>query len=145
MSRSRIIAVVSSIAIGVGLPMFGWWLRHGGPPRCDYDGQRVEPMYRVRILDGAGHANDFCCVRCATHWLDRGGSAAEVRVVDEMSGEEINAREAYFVESAIVTNRVTGNHVHAFRTRSAADEHARAYGGLLLEGSERPLRVEKPK
>lgn len=145
MTRSRIIAVIAGIALGIGLPLVGSWLRHGGPPRCAYDGQRIEPLYRARIIDAEGHANDFCCMRCATNWLQRGGNAAEVRVIDETSGEEIDACEAYFVESAIITNRVTGNHVHAFRTRAAADEHARAYGGLLLEGAERPLRLEKPK
>jgi hypothetical protein len=36
---------------------------------------------------------------------------------------------------------VTGNHVHAFADRAAAEAHAKAYGGLLLEGAERPLQV----
>jgi hypothetical protein len=44
-----------------------------------------------------------------------------------------------------VTNRVTGNHVHAFSNRAAAEEHARAYGGLLLQGAERPLQLREAK
>ena len=135
------LAVLAALLLGIGLPLVGHWLRQGGSPRCAYDGQRVEPLYRVRVIDHAGGVNDFCCIRCATRWLERGQDADEVRVVDEASGTEINARSAYFVESAIVTNRVTGNHVHSFRDRAAAEEHAKSYGGLLLQGAERPLQL----
>jgi len=140
MTRSRIVAVVAALALAVALPLTGWWIRHGGPPRCAYDGQRIEPRYRVRVVERGGQGHVFCCLRCATRWLERGQGAVDVYVVDEVTGAEISAESAQFVESAIVTNRVTGNHVHAFRDRAAAEEHARAYGGLMLQGAERPLR-----
>jgi hypothetical protein len=141
MTRSRLITVLVGVALAVSLPLAGHWLRQGGPPRCAYDGQHIEPRYRVRVVDHAGRAHDCCCARCATRWLEQSPDAADVVVTDEPSGEEIDSRGAYFVESAVVTNRVTGNHVHAFRDRAAAEEHARAYGGLLLKGSERPLQL----
>jgi hypothetical protein len=140
MSRQRVLAALAAVALGVGLPLTGHWIRQSGPTRCAYDGQRIEPRYRVRVVDHDGQGHEFCCIRCATWWLERGRDAAKVRVVDEASGEEIDSRGAYFVESAIVTNHVTGNHVHAFQDRAAAEEHARAYGGLLLQGAERPLQ-----
>lgn len=143
MTRNRLVVVFVALALAVGLPLAGRWIRHGGPPRCAYDGQRTEALYRVRVIDYSGKSHDFCCIRCATRWLARTPDAAEVRVVDEASGEEIDAHTAYFVESAIVTNRVTGSHVHAFRERHAAEEHARAYGGLLLHGAERPLQLSE--
>lgn len=141
MTRARVLGVLLAIVLGIGLPLAGHWLRQGGSSRCAFDGQRVEPLYRVRVIEHGGGSHDFCCVRCATNWMSRGQEAAKVRVVDEASGAEFDAQSAYFVESAIVTNRVTGNHVHAFRDRAAAEEHAKSYGGLLLQGAERPLQL----
>jgi hypothetical protein len=140
MTHSRIIMVFVGLALAIGLPLAGRWLRQGGPPRCAYDGQRVEPLYRVRVVYRGGQRDEFCCLQCATRWPYR-EYMAQVFVVDEVSGEEIDSRSAYFVESAIVTNRVTGNHVHSFRDRAAAEEHAKSYGGLLLQGAERPLQL----
>src|SRR5262249_20029413 len=133
---------------GGGVAVAGVWrwvgrgIGRGGPPRGAYDGQRIEPLYRVRVIYRGGQGDDFCCIRCASRWNYR-GYAAQVLVVDETSGEEIDSQTAYFVESAIVTNRVTGNHVHAFRDRAAAEEHARAYGGLLLQAADGPLQLEE--
>ena len=127
----------------VGLPLAGKWARRRAEPRCELDGLRVEPLYRVRIVDGAGQSHAFCCVHCAAQWLARhGDQVAEVRVTDEVGGEEIDARAAWFVESRVVTQPVVGNRVHVFQSREAAEEHVRAFGGHVLQDTERPFQPE---
>src|SRR5262245_13594375 len=70
MSRWRVVSVLAGVALAIGLPLAGWLVRQGGPPRCAYDGQRIEPRYRVRIVDRNNHGHVFCCVRCATRWVE---------------------------------------------------------------------------
>jgi len=133
------------LAVVVGLPLAGWWVRRDAPPRCALDGLDIEPRYRVRVADSAGGSYQFCCTRCAERWLARQPGAPEtVIVTDEKSNEEINARAAHFVRSPVVTNRVTGNRVHAFRDQADADAHIRQFGGWLLVGDERPFGIWFP-
>jgi hypothetical protein len=92
-------------------------------------------------VDAAGAVRLLCCVDCARRWI--AGSAArprEVLVTDETTGSWIPAGEAWFVESRVVAFPVCGSHVHVFAREADARSHARAFGGLVLEGAERPLR-----
>jgi hypothetical protein len=126
----------------VGLPLLGKWIRTGSQPRCAFDGQPIERLYRVRVVDGAGMNHTFCCIRCAERWLQQQGTGATaVYVTDEAGGAEIDAATAHFVTSTVVTNRVSGNRVHAFRERADAETHARTFGGGLLPDDERPFRL----
>jgi nitrous oxide reductase accessory protein NosL len=132
----RPLGIVAALLVVVGLPLCGKWLRHHEAPRCEVDGLRIDPVYRVRIVDGAGNSHWCCGVDCARLWLKRNtDSSAEVYVTDETTGTEIDARSAFFVESAVVTNPVTLNRVHAFRRRADAEEHARSFGGEVLTKS----------
>jgi hypothetical protein len=141
-ARVRLALVVTTLAVVVGIPLAGWWARRGEGPRCAFDGQPVAAAYRVRVADRGGDA-EFCCVHCARLWLARRDDPPEaVYVTDEATGEEIDARAAVFVRSTVVTNPVTGNRVHAFRDRTAADEHVRSFGGWVLSGAERPFPAE---
>ncbi len=139
-ARSRLLLALAGVAVVVGLPLAGKMARRHPAERCAYDGLPVPPLYRVRVVDRAGAAHPFCCVRCAGLWLARQSEPpAAVRVTDEASGAEIDAAAAVFVFSAVVTEPVTGNRVHAFRDRAAAEEHARAFAGAVLTGAERPF------
>jgi hypothetical protein len=141
--RSRALLVLVGLVIVAGVPLAGKWARRRSDPCCDFDGLRIEPLYRVRVVDRSGGSHDFCCVRCADLWLARHGEEpAAVYVMDEADGGEIDARSATFVRSTAVTNPITGNRVHAFRDRTAAEEHVAAFGGEVLTGAERPFRVE---
>jgi hypothetical protein len=141
--RSRLLLFLAGLLVVVGLPLAGWWGRRGAAPRCELDGLTIEPLYRVRVVDRAGASHRFCCVRCAARWLGRQGDRPRaVYVTDEASGAEVDAGSAFFVRSAVVTNAVTRNRVHAFRDRAAAEEHARAYGGETLTGVQRPFSFE---
>jgi len=63
-----------------------------------------------------------------------------VRVTDEASGKLIDAGDAHYVRSSVVTNPATGNRVHAFRNRADAEKHADIHGGTVLSESERPFQ-----
>jgi hypothetical protein len=124
----------------VGLPLLGKWLRRHAEPRCAMHGVAIHPLYRVRIEDSAGASHAFCCIRCAQSWLARRGERpAAIEVTDETTGEPIDARLAHFVESAIVTNPVTGNRIHAFRDQADAEAHSRTFAGHILTSGDYPF------
>jgi hypothetical protein len=138
-TRSRLL-LIAGLMLVVGLPLAGWWARRQAPPRCSLDGLAIEPLYRVRVVDQEGGSHLFCCVRCAVRWLSRQPERpAGIYVTDEVSREEIDAASACFVESAVVTNPVTGNRTHVFRSQADAEEHARLYAGWHVTGTERPF------
>jgi hypothetical protein len=126
----------------VGLPFAGHWARQGRAGRCALDGDRIDPVYRVRIVDRAGANREFCCILCAERWLalEAAGSSI-VYVTDEIGGKELPASDAYFVRSTVVTQPATGNRVHAFARRSDAQRHADEAHGAMLAGGERPLQA----
>jgi hypothetical protein len=140
--------VIGLVYLGVlaVLPLAGHWARRGADRSCAYDGGKIEPVYRVRIVDGQGRDFEFCCIRCAERWLGREKSAPRaVHVTDEVSGEVVEASRAFFVRSLVVTNAMTGNRVHAFRTARDAENHARASRGRLLDDAERPFGCCTPQ
>jgi hypothetical protein len=139
MSRSWLPLLLLACVV-VGLPLVGKWLRRHAPPRCAMHGLPITPLYRVRIEDAAGGSRDFCCIPCAQTWLmRRGEQPARIEVIDETTGEPLDARHAHFVRSTIVTNPVTGNRIHAFRERVDAEAHARTFAGRLLTGGDHPF------
>jgi hypothetical protein len=138
--RSRLLLGLAALLVVVGLPVAGKWARRGAGPRCALDGLKIEPLYRVRVVGNDGASHRFCCVRCAARWLARQGERpAAVYVTDEASGEEVDAKSAHFVRSAVVTDPVTQNRVHVFGDREDAEDHAHAFAGRVLTGSERPF------
>ena len=144
MSR-RVVLWAVGVLLVVGIPLAGRWARRDAGPRCAEDGVRVEARYRVRVVDRAGGSHEFCCPRCAGEWIARRpGEVAAVFVTDETTGEEVPAAAAWFVHSRVATDPVTGNRVRAFRDRAAAEAHVAAYGGRLLDRSERPFRRGGP-
>ena len=137
--RTRVILVVAGLLVVVGLPLAGKWARRHAPPRCARDGLPIEASYRVRVEVRGGESLEFCCVECAVRWHEHQSERPAVYVTDEAGGGEIDARSAHFVRSMVVTNPVTGNRVHAFRDRAAAEEHARIFHGRVLRGADRPF------
>jgi hypothetical protein len=130
----------AGLLVLAGLAFVGSWLRRSPQLRCALDGARLDPLFRVRIVDEEGRSYEFCCVRCAEIWLHRQAMPPRaIYVTDEESGQEIDAASAYYVRSLVVTTAPTGNRIHAFRTRSDAERHASVFGGTLLGPSERPF------
>jgi hypothetical protein len=124
----------------LGLPLAGHRARRRAGDCCALDGVPIESVYRVRILDDQGQSSDFCCLKCAELWLKaQQARPRTILVTDEVSGREVEADRAYFVQSTVVTTPTTGNHVHTFESEAAAQRHADRFGGIVLEGADRPF------
>jgi hypothetical protein len=131
---------VLGLLVVVGLPLLGWWARRHRDPGCALDGVRVDPAYRVEIVDGDGRRHEFCCPRCAEIWLDRQAAPPRaVTVTDEPTKQPLDAAAAHYVRSPVVTVPTTQNRIHVFRTRSDAEGHVAAFGGTVLDGADRPF------
>jgi hypothetical protein len=123
-----------------GLPVVGAWCRRSSTGRCALDGSRIEPLYRVCLVDERDQRHPFCCLRCAELWLEHQAEKPRaIRVTDEVSGQEIDAEGAYYVRSPVITNAATGNRIHVFRDRAAAEKHVSFFGGRVLREEERPF------
>lgn len=115
-------------------------LRHESATGCALDGVAIDPLYRVQVVDAKHQTQQFCCLRCAELWLKRQAARPKaIHVTDETTGELLNASEAHYVRSLVVTSPATGNRIHAFGTRESAVQHANMFRGTLLVGNEQPF------
>lgn len=142
MSRPRLVGpgVLSFLAACVILPIAAAALRGGHEPRCEIDGVALAEAPVVRVIEDSGVERDFCCVRCASRWVDTTRTKPDqVLVTDAVASAMIDARYAWFVRSSVVAQAATQDHVHAFATEAAAREHAKNYRGRVLTGDARPF------
>jgi hypothetical protein len=138
--KTRWVAGVAVVAVVVGLPLAGYIIRRHGEPGCALDGAKINQDYRVEVVASDGRTHAFCCLRCAEIWLGRQSTPPRtVLVTDEASGNLIDARDAFYVRSSVVTTPATANRVHAFLSRADAEKHADKHGGTVLSGSEKPF------
>jgi hypothetical protein len=138
-SSARIVRAIG-LAVVIGLPLLGTWLRRQSDGGCALDGVRVDPRYAVRIVDAQGEQHPFCCLQCAVLRQQRQDvKPRQVLVTDEASGQLFEGASAYFVRSGVVTNAITGNRVHVFRNRQDAMRHVELSRGLILSGNARPF------
>jgi hypothetical protein len=104
------------------------------PGRCDYDGVKIEPIYAVYFTLQDGTEKKFCSIACASMSFSAlKKQIREVRVVDEPSGNKINASDAFFVESDIVTVPHVKNRIHVFAKKEDALKHIQKFKGNWLE------------
>ncbi len=102
--------------------------------RCDYDGVKIEPIYAVYFTLQDGTEKKFCSIACASMSFSAlKKQIRKVRVVDEPSGNKINASEAFFVESDIVTVPHVKNRIHAFGRGEDAMKHLEKFNGRRVE------------
>jgi len=102
--------------------------------RCDYDGVKIEPLYAVNFTLQDGTEKNFCSIACASmSFLALKKQIKEVRVVDEPSGNKINASDAFFVESEIVTVSHVKNRIHVFANKEEALKHIQKFKGNWVE------------
>ncbi|HET6883601.1 MAG TPA: hypothetical protein VFI31_25840 [Pirellulales bacterium] len=140
MGRRFWISALAVAALSVALPVLGTWARKQRLPQCALDGVAIVPIYAVEVVARGEPTHRFCCIRCAEYWLEKESpDSAVVNVTDEVTGKPVDSADAYFVSSAVVTNAVTENHVHAFADRADAEQHAAQFRGRLLLDKERPF------
>jgi len=102
--------------------------------RCDYDGVKVEPLYAVYFTLQDGTEKKFCSVACASlSFPELKSRIKEVIVVDERSGAKINASQALFVESEVVTVPHVKNRIHVFANKEDALKHIQKFKGNWVE------------
>ena len=132
-SNKRWIALfITFIIIYLGLGCQGE--RKSIESRCDYDGVKIEPIYAVYFTLQDGTEKKFCSIACASMSFSAlKKQIKEVRVVDEPSGNKINASEAFFVESDIVTVPHVKNQIHVFSKEEDALKHTQKFKGKWVE------------
>ena len=102
--------------------------------RCDYDGAKIEPLYAVYFTLQDGTEKNFCSIACASMSFSAlKKQIKEVRGVDEPSGNKINASQALFVESEIVTVPHVKNRIHVFAKKEDALKHIQKFIGNWVE------------
>lgn len=135
----------SALLVGLlaaGLPFLGTYSRRQRLPNCALDGVAIVPTYAVEIEAAGKPTCRFCCIRCAQYWLAREReqqAGLSITVTDEVSAQPIDAHDAVFVRSSVVTNAVTGNNIHAFAESLDARQHAAHFRGKVLAGEEKPF------
>ena len=144
MQRNRLIVLGAWVLAIVGLPIVAKWHRGDRGAGCALDGVRIDPTFRVRVIDAHSEPHEFCCIRCAETWRvrDREGPRA-VYLTDERTGQEIDLDSAQFVRSSVITTPSSGNRIHVFQNDSDARNHAAQFGGTVLLGSDRPLAPQR--
>ena len=102
--------------------------------RCDYDGVKIEPIYAVYFTFQDGTEKKFCSIACASlSFPELKSRIKEVVVVDERSGTKINASQALFVESEVVTVPHVKNRIHVFANKEDALKHIQTFKGNWVE------------
>lgn len=102
--------------------------------RCDYDGAKIEPLYAVYFTLQDGAEKNFCSIACASlSFPELKSRIKEVVVVDERSGTKINASQALFVESEVVTVPHVKNRIHVFANKEDALKHIQTFKGNWVE------------
>jgi ribosomal protein L24E len=102
--------------------------------RCDYDGVKIEPIYAVYFTLQDGTEKKFCSIVCASmSFSKRKGEVKQVMVVDEASEKRIDASQAFFVESEVVTVPHVKNRLHVFGNREDAIKHLDKFKGRWVE------------
>jgi len=123
-----IIFVIISLALGCKRE------RKSIESRCDNDGVKIEPIYAVYFTLQDGTEKKFCSIACASlSFPELKSRIKEVVVVDERSGTKINASQALFVESEVVTVPHVKNRIHVFANKEDALKHIQTFKGNWVE------------
>jgi peroxiredoxin len=109
---------------------------------CLVDGTSLLPISRVSIQSASGEVSLFCSLCCARTWLDaHTETAAElnegkgsITLVDEISGIEMDAPLAYFVENNEYSRKENKCRIHVFSDKQAASTYLRKTKGHEIPG-----------
>ena len=97
---------LGGLILAGALPVAGHWARRRAEPACALGGGGIVPDYRLEIIDAGGGHHESCCLSCAHLWLKNEPSAPRsIKVVDEASGQGLDAATAWCVRSSVVAAR----------------------------------------
>jgi hypothetical protein len=117
--------------------------------RCSLDGSRIQPLHEVIIVLQDKSVHRFSSIISARIWFrENGEQASNIRVTDETTGEKIDAGQAFYAESEVITTPHTRNKIHVFGRREAAELHALKFRGKLVKspfkaGERKPVQIVK--
>lgn len=132
LNGKRVILLIGFLILPLGLGCEGG--RKSEVERCDYDGVKIEPIYAVYFILKDGTEKKFCSMVCASlSYPELKEKVKEVIVVDEISGKKIEASQALFVESTVVTIPHNRNRIHVFGNREDAMKHLNSFKGKWVE------------
>ncbi len=138
--RSWWLTGLIGLLFAAGLPVIGQHLRKGHAARCALDGQEIDPSLQVTIVTQDGELSVFCGILCAEMSLKQSMAIPhQVLVTDELTSKSLDAGNAHYVRSAVVSNSHTGDRRHVFGQRAAAELHATTFHGRILTGNDRPF------
>ncbi len=109
---------------------------------CRVDGTSIVPITRVVLIDEKGEEFLFCSLCCAKTWLTGHGELipqldsgiASLTVVDEISGQEIDASLAYWIQSKEYSRKENRCQSHVFSDKQAASKYLHQHQGRELPG-----------
>ena len=131
-NKRWIILLITFVIISLGSGCKGE--RKSIEGRCDYDGAKIEPLYAVYFTLQDGAEKNFCSIACASlSFPELKSRIKEVIVVDERSGAKINASQALFVESEVVTVPHVKNRIHVFANKEEALKHIQTFKSNWVE------------
>jgi len=106
------------------------------------DGTGIIPITRVALVDTEGEEFLFCSLCCAKTWLKSHATlipqlldgSASLTVVDEISGEKLDASLAYWIQSNEYSRKENRCTSHVFSDKQAASKYLRQHQGQELPG-----------
>jgi len=111
--------------------------------RCSLDGSRIQPLYEVIIVLRDKSIHRFSSIISARIWFrENNEQVSTILVTDEATGEKIDAGQAFYAESEVLTTPHTRNKIHVFGRREAAKLHAFEFKGKLVVN---PFKAEERK
>ncbi len=103
---------------------------HQRVTKCAYDGGEIDLPYEVQFIMKNSEVMKFCSIVCALQLFPQlKEKIASVLVTDEVSGQKVSAKKAFFIESSVVTVPHVNNRIHAFASEVEAVRHRDQYSG----------------
>ena len=126
MSR-RAVVIATALALAVGIPFVATAIRGKPVSGCARDGVPLDGLFMARLVTTDGSVFSFCSVHCSRDWWDHHkGAVQSVTVRDETTKDDIDAATAWFVRSAVLASRASGERIHAFGRRADAELHVKS-------------------
>lgn len=145
----KLLPVILFFLTLVGLAWFSGQSRQSGES-CIVDGTGLIPISRVTLTNEQGEISLFCSLCCAKTWIEEHeelipqlqSGKASITVVDEISGQEIDASMAYWVKSNEYSRRENKCQSHVFSDKQAASKYLRQHQAEEIPGYLASLGLE---